>query len=233
MMFTTKMDFRKIFSLSDFVKISVREQIGIDLSGNHFRLARVIVRSNRKELVDVVYRDTTGLSDEDISLVVKSVLGAMNIKNPEILIAVPSHLVITKNIEIPSINHQEITTIVNLQAVRHTPYSREEIIVDYIHIGTYKETYSRILLLIAARDVIKRQFMLVEQAGFKCSGVFFAPEAIAAILDQFLKLNSREVPIGSIHIDDTSTDFMIVFKGKPMFIRSIPIGAQHFIEEKD
>ena len=226
-------DVKKILAVSDVLHTHPKEQVGIDLGGNHLKLARVVIHANKKELIDVVTRDVTGLSEEDISKAVKAAVETLKADEPEVVVAIPAHLVITKNIEIPSTDPREIMAIVNLQASRHTPYSREEIIVDYIHVGTYKQTYSRILLLIASREVIKRQFLIVEKAGFKCSGVLFAPEAIAAILDRFLKLSSHDVPIGSLHVDENSTDFMIISRDKPIFIRSIPVGTQHFFEEKE
>lgn len=225
-------DIKNPFSVSDIVHARPKEQVSIDLGGNHLKLARVIVHANKKELVGVVHRDVAGLSEEDIAKAVKSSIETLKANDPEVVVAIPAHLVITKNIEIPSTDPREIMAIVNLQASRHTPYSREEIIVDYLHIGTYKQTYSRILLLIASREVIRRQFLIVEKAGFKCAGVLFAPEAIAAMLDKFLKLSSHDVPIASLHVDENSTDFMIVSKDKPIFIRSIPVGTQHFFEEK-
>src|SRR3989344_348094 len=226
-------DIKKFFVVSDVIHTRSQEQVGIDLGGNHLKLARVIVQANKRELIDVVHRDITGLSEEDISKAVRTAVEISKANAPEVVVTIPAHLVITKNIEIPSTDPREIMAIVNLQASRHTPYSREEIIVHYIHVGVYKQTYSRILLLIASREVIKRQFLIVEKAGFKCSGVLFAPEAIAATLDKFLKLNSHDVPIGSLHVDESSTDFMIIFKDKPIFIRSIPVGTQHFFEEKE
>ncbi len=226
-------DIKKILAVSDIIHTQSKEQVGVDLGGNHVKLARVVIHANKKELIDVLHRDVSGLSEEDVSRALKVMMEPFRANMPEVLIAVPAHLVITKNIEIPSTDPREIMAIVNLQASRHTPYSREEIIVDYIHVGTYKQTYSRILLLIASREVIKRQFLIVEKAGFKCSGVLFAPEAIAATLDRFLKLSSHDVPIGSLHVDESSTDFMITSKDKPIFIRSIPVGTQHFFEEKE
>ncbi len=225
-------DIKRVFSVSDIVHTRPKEQVCIDLGGNHLKLARVVVHANKKELVGVIHRDVTGLSEEDIPKAVKAAMENLKANEPEVVVAIPAHLVITKNIEIPSTDPREIMAIVNLQASRHTPYSREEIIVDYIHVGTYKQTYSRILLLIASREVIRRQFLVVEKAGFKCVGVLFAPEAIAATLDKFLKLSSHDVPVASLHVDESSTDFMIIFKDKPTFIRSIPVGTQHFFEEK-
>ncbi|MBI3617401.1 MAG: pilus assembly protein PilM, partial [Candidatus Omnitrophica bacterium] len=147
-------DIKKVLSVSDVLHAHPKEQVGIDLGGNHLKFARVIIHANKRELVNIAHRDVTGMSEEDISKAVKTAIEDMKANDPEVVVTIPAHLVITKNIEIPSTDPREIMAIVNLQASRHTPYSREEIIVDYIHVGTYKQTYSRILLLIASREVI-------------------------------------------------------------------------------
>ncbi|MBI5150934.1 MAG: pilus assembly protein PilM [Candidatus Omnitrophica bacterium] len=216
-----------------FTRTVGREQVGIDLSGNHLKLARAAVSANRKELVRIASRDISGLSDEDIAKAVRASYGVLEAQSPEIILTMPAHLVITKNIEIPSTDPGEIREIVNLQAGRHTPYSREDIIVDYIDIGVYKQSYTRILLVIAARNVVKRQFMILERAGLKCEKVLFAPEAMAAILGRFVRMDSREVPLASIHIDEGFTDFMVISNERPAFIRSIPVGVQHLAEEAE
>ena len=65
-------DIKKFFTVPDIVHARPQEQVGIDLGGNHLKLARVIVQANKRELVDVVHRDITGLSEEDISRALKS-----------------------------------------------------------------------------------------------------------------------------------------------------------------
>lgn len=221
----------QIFNL--FPGVGNRELIGIDLSTNNLKIAHLKIYPNKKELVGVLNRNLSGLSDDDISKNVQTCIKELKIKKPTFLITIPSHLIISKNIEVPSTNDKEIREIINLQAGRHTPYSREEIIIDYIAIGTYKQNYTKILLLIVTNSVIKRQFVILEKAGIKIERVLLAQEGIAYLTSKIFKLDSAPVPVSIIHIDESYTDFTIVFKAKAIFIRSIPIGRQHLIAEAE
>ena len=81
---------------------------------------------------------------------------------------VSASLAITKNIEIPSCDHAEIREIISLQSRAGTPpYSREEIIVDYVDLGAYKNSYTKILLVIVARNIVKRHYETLSKAGLK------------------------------------------------------------------
>jgi type IV pilus assembly protein PilM len=210
-----------------------RELIGIDLSTNNLKIAHVKIYPNKRELVEVLNRNLGGLSDDDIAKTIQDSIKELKIKKPIVAITIPAHLVITKNIEVPSVNDKEIREIINLQAGRHTPYSREEIIIDYIAIGTYKQNYTKILLLIVTNSVIKKQFLVLDKAGVEIERVLLAQEGIAYLTTKIFKLDSLPSPVSIINIDEGFTDFTIVFRAKPIFIRSIPIGRQHLMAEAE
>ncbi len=207
--------------------------VGIDFSSNTLKIVHARGSHNNRKIVNFKSCDITGLGDVEISKVIRACFNDLAIKNADIINTVPTQLILTKNIEIPSIDPEVIKKIVDLQAPRHTPYSREEIVSSYINICTYKNTYTKILLVIVARNVIKRQFEILEKAGLKLKSVLLAPESLALSTFKLLKIQSEVVPIALLHIDEGLTDFSIVFKNKVLFIRSIPIGARNLVHEKE
>lgn len=210
-----------------------RDLVSIDLSTARLKIAHLRNMPNKKNAVNILQRDVTGLSDIEISKVIRASLYELEVRNPHIIDVMPAHSVITKNIEIPSINPQEIKEIINLQAGRHTPYSRDEIIVDYIDIGAYKHNYTKILLLIAVRSVVRRHADLLERAGFRLENVFLFAESLSYTLPKIIKIENENLPSAVMHIDENFSDFTIIFKSKVLFVRSIPIGAQQLVLEKD
>ncbi|MBI5144295.1 MAG: pilus assembly protein PilM, partial [Candidatus Omnitrophica bacterium] len=221
---------RKINPLSG---IASRDVIGFDFSGNNLKLVHMRLLSNKAEIVNLLTQNIAGLPDADISKIIASSFHALSVKNPHIVSAITSNLVITKNIEIPSIDPKEIREIINLQAGRHTPYSRDEIVIDYIDVGTYKNTYTKILLVIVTNNVIKRQFDVVGKAGLKLEKVLFAPEGLGRACARMLNIDTMNSPVSVINIDEGITNFTVVYKNRLVFERSIPIGAQQLIEDKD
>lgn len=213
--------------------VTNRDIVGIGIDEVDLKLAHVRYSPAKKEVVNLLSRNISGLADDEISRIIGGSFRELKVKNPYIVDTIPSHLVMTKNIEVPSTDPREIKEIIGLQAGRHTPYSREEIIVDYINIGTSKHSYTKILLVIVGRNVIKRQFDLVEKAGLRLQKVSFAPESLAWAASRILKIETGDSPVNIIHIDGNSTDFSIVFKGTVVFVRSIPIGIQNMMSEKE
>lgn len=208
-----------------------RDLVGLEFSGNALKLVWARVFPNKIELAALVHRDLTGASDEDIAKAIREVLGPLNLKSPEIINPCLPGSSITKNIEIPSIDPLEIREIVNLQAARHTPYSREEIIVDYVDIGIYKKSYTKVLLVIVGRNVIKKQLDILERVGTALPKFIFAPEGVAAWLTKIFRIEHQDTPSVVVHVDDFTSDFMIILKGKAIFLRPMPIGVQHLTEE--
>ncbi|MBN1870245.1 MAG: pilus assembly protein PilM [Candidatus Omnitrophica bacterium] len=216
-----------------FPHIGIKDIICVSLSGDNLKLAYAKISPTRKELVDLVSYEIQGLSDEEISKSVRSSLNSLKLNAPEVIVTVPSHATIAKNIEIPSLDPNEIREIVDLQAGRHTPYSREEIVIDYINIGAYRENYTKILLVIVTLSVIRRQIDILEKAGLRIEKVFFAPELIARYASHLLKGGQADAVRTVIHVDANFTDFINVCKGEVIFVRSIPIGKQHLSTEQD
>ena len=213
------------------IKFSRKDIIGIEFTANNIRLARVSLTGPRKEVVSLLSRDIGGLPDQEVAKLIADCLKEMKARNLPIFGAIPASLAITKNIEVPSIKPAEIREIVNLQAGRHTPYSREEITVDYINIGPYKNSYSKILLVIVARNIIERQSEILNKAGLRLEGMLFSPEAVAWAASKILKIETKDYPAIVIHADEYTTEFSVVFKNKLIFVRAISIGVQHILGE--
>jgi Tfp pilus assembly PilM family ATPase len=209
------------------------EFVGVDFNTNTLKLAYLKPSYNKMEVENLFTWSVSGLDDSDISKLLKTAFTDLKLKNPYIINIVPSNLVITKNIEIPSNDQEEIKEIINLQAGRHTPYSREEIIVDYVNIGTYKHNYTKILLVIVTRNVIKRQFDILNRTGFRLEKIFFAPEGLSWFASKVMKLETKNSPRCMVHVDELVTDFVVIYDDKPIFVRSMPIGAQHLANERE
>jgi len=213
--------------------LSNQQLLGIDLSGNNLKIVCVEVSLNKTEVTCILSYDITNVQDEGIIKLIKNAQEKLNLKEPYVINIIPAHLVITKNIEIPSIIPEEIKQIINLQASRHTPYSREEIIVDYINIGTYKNNYTRVVLVIVSRSAIKRQIEIIERAGLKPQKVFLSAEGMGFALGKIFKIDTELNPVGVVHLDENFSDFIVIFKNKPIFIRSISLGAQQILSSPE
>lgn len=205
----------------------------VDFSSDNLKIAHLRASANKKELVNLISRDIRGLPEADLSKLIKSLLRDMAVKNQHIVNVIPSPLAITRNIEVPSCDPNEIEEIVNLQASRLTPYAREDIIIDYVNIGTYRKNYTKLFLITVSRNIIKRQLDILWGAGIRIERVYFSAEGITRFIFRAVKLESEESTVNILHIDNNYTDFIIALKGKIIFVRGIPIGIEHLVVGKE
>ncbi|MCM8831013.1 MAG: pilus assembly protein PilM [Candidatus Omnitrophica bacterium] len=217
---------------SPFKHRNANEIIGIEFGHNILKISFLRCSNTKKEIIKLVSTNVASLAENEISKFINSSLYSINFTKPLIVDVITPNLVITKNIEIPSTNPEEIRQIINLQAARHTPYSKEEILVDYIEVGVYRQSYTKILLIIAPKNIIKKHFEILEKSGFGLDGVYFSPEALAVFFGELLKTEDHQ-PIILLNVDDIFTDFVVILKNKPVFVRSIPLGSQTFLVDKE
>ena len=204
-----------------------RDVLGLDISGQHLRFAAFRSVPGKLEAYILKEFSLKGFSEAQIIETLSPLLAKMKLRHPRAVGVISSNVAITKNIEIPSVDPQEIANIVSLQATRHTPYPREEIIVDHINIGTYKGNYSKVLLVIIPRKVVNKYIRLFALLNLDVETLVFAPEVLALSLSKRLGLESQDSPVGILHVDSIFSEFVVVLKRKVIFVRSFPLGAEH------
>lgn len=202
--------------------------MSLSLSDQELKLA-LITRGVglQKDVARLLSFSVKDLPEEEVMGKLKTLFEDLKLKSPRLLVSISSRWAITRTLEIPSLNASEIREIVNLQASRHTPYSRTEIIADYIDLGIFKRIYTKIFLTIIPRASLKRYDFLFEKLGLQVEKMSFALEAMARSFSKWLRFESTALPWCLIHIDIDTSDFAIISKTFLIFIRSIPIGAQH------
>ncbi len=219
------------FSLPFSSHSKSRDVLGIELDEHHLKMVHLQQKGIRREFSNIFVHPVRGLSDDAVLLQMRQTIAQWKAADARTFLAVPLPLVITRNIEIPSQEPAEIKEIVNLQASRHTPYARAEIIVDMMNLGVVRERYSKILLVIVPKETVNRQIQIVERSGLHLERVIFPPEAIAIASSKMMGKEADEGAYGVLHVDYTFTSFIVVDGGKIVFVRGIHIGANHLLEE--
>ncbi len=209
-----------------------RDILCAELDENYLKVVHLQQRGVRREFVNTVSHPVRGLFEEGLLLLLRQTLEQFQVQNPRVYLTVPLPLVITRNIEIPSQDPDEIKEIVNLQASRHTPYARAEIIVDMVNLGIVRERYSKILLVIVPKETVNKHIQLMERVGLRLEKVVFPPEAIAAAADKMMGKDAEGAPFVVIHMDYAFTNFIVVEASRILFVRGIHIGASHLTEER-
>lgn len=209
-----------------------KSNLGIEISEEFLKVAVVGHGSQGPKGVFLEGVAIKDLSDDKIAEALSDILKKRQMKYAKASVILPSHLAITKTLQIPSTDDNEIRDILNLQAGRHTPYAREEIVIDYINIGRVKEVYTKVLVIMVPREAIKKRVGIIERVGIKTSRVLFAADGIGKMCSRAIK-PSHEVPYALLNIDIELSDFHIFNDRGLIFTRGLPVGSRAVLEDKE
>lgn len=202
-----------------------KDYVPIEINERYLTMAHIKVTGLKQEIVNVATAEIFNLPHEEVSKKIREFISGEGVKKPEIINVIPSNLAIFKNIEIPSVDKKEIKDIIELQAGRHTPYSRGEIILDYMEIGVVHNRYTKILLVIVKKEAVVSRYDIIKMAGFKAESAILSSESISKLYFNLFPEKSLKAPVAIVHIDSVSSDFSVIFGDKIIYLRSIPIGV--------
>lgn len=143
-----------------------------------------------------------------------------------VLSCIPRQLVNVRLLELPSIETAEIDDMVELQVGRQTPYSLNEILSGYKALGAIRQgTYTRVMLVIAQRSIVRERYYAIEGAGLSVERMTVSSEGV---LNWFLYRMRKEAPgklVALLDVDSFFTHMIVVQHRKVVFTKSILWGA--------
>lgn len=171
-----------------------------------------------------------GESDLDISQKITAFLKKESLKPTDVILSHPSHNLTTRILSLPSVDPKEIKDIVDLQAVKQTPYSREEITAGFQILDSDASGYSRVLVTISHREVAARYFKIVELAGLYQTRMTASLEGARGWFKTLSKGKPvKEEPFLFLDVDWTTTDLHLFSGDKIIYSRSIGLGAKNLM----
>lgn len=206
-----------------------RDMVSVEIGGEFLKLAYLKKTSSGIEVLNLVSKDIRSLSDDDVVTFIQNYLTEHQIATQNTLTFISPRYTVNKNIELPSTNPEEIREIIKLQAGRYTPYSKEEIIIDYMPLGVFKGGYTKVLLVIVNRDIIKKYQNILERTGLRLKKIVLGQEIITHWLQGIRDI--QNAPFCVIHFDYGCVDFMVIQNGKATFVRSIPVGGYQLTQD--
>jgi Tfp pilus assembly PilM family ATPase len=201
----------------------------ISLDGQWLKLLQADGPPKARCITKLLACPVQGSSTEEILQLLKKAAAAEDIALADVLVANPTHLSTMRLFSLPSTDPKEIRDIVDLQAEKHTPYAKDEILTDFKVIERDKSGYSRVLLVITHQDVVHRAVRLIEAAGWTLERVGCELEGLIAWSQKAKRPASAKAPAGGslvIDVDGATTVLLIMAKGQPQFQRSLAMGTQ-------
>ncbi len=206
-----------------------KHYLSFSLNENVIKLVQVKASGTVEK---VARASAEGIAADSLGQTFKTLLHGFD-RKAAVICVIPASVTTSKIIEVPSSDPQEIKSIINLQVGRHTPYSREEVLIGHVNLGQGAPNNTKILLVIAHRNVIKDRLTVLEKASFIPDKILFVPEGIGRLYSKGLNLKRDSAPVGVIDVASSVVNFVVVSRGAAVFSRSIPMGIKHIIESQE
>lgn len=192
---------------SDWIKMVLAEA-----DGGSVRLAKVHI-----EPID---------TDVSVSETIAAAMKAQKFPAIPVTACLPRHAVNVRLLELPSIDEDELSDMIDLQVGRQTPYSKDEILSDYKVIGTTRKgTYTKVMLTIVQRSTVRARYHDLEASGSDIGQMSVSSEGASA---WFLARSGGVEDDGAtavLDVDSSHSDLIVIQHGKQAFTKSISVGA--------
>ena len=166
--------------------------------------------------------DDTELGRKRLS---EAILGAVNqagIKTKNIAIGLPASKTFTSIVETDTMTEREIAKTFKYDIDKYVPMPMSEAKADYIVLGISPNDPAKTEILVSSisKEYAEASLETVEKAGFNVVAMEPEPLAMARALAIPGAIDATLI----VDFGEKSTDLVIVYKGQPRLVRSIPGG---------
>ena len=146
-----------------------------------------------------------------------------------VIACLPRKVVNVRMVDLPSNEVDEIEDMVELQVQKLTPYSKAEILSDYVIMSANKSGYAQIMLVIVQRSILRQRYATIEAAGLQVEKMSLSSEGILS-WGNSSGSGSKGADI-VLDIGATNSELAVVSDGKLVFTRGIMMGADLLKED--
>ena len=225
---TLRENFKRIFPRPFQMKPG-RTVVALESSGECLKLAQVEVGARGKKIVKLVAR--TVVLKEDLSKTLVDLVSEGMIRADSVLISIPRNLVTVRNLQLPTTDPKELKEMINLQAVKQTPFLKDEIIVDYQIIRSSPEGYTDVVLVTTHRSIPNSGLKILDDAHLQAQGIHLSSYGV---LNTYRMIrgstrNEDNEPVAIVDIDSSFSDFMVVLDGQICFTKALSVGPAKLV----
>ena len=175
----------------------------------------------RREITSLIKKEFSSKDDTLIAEEIKKFLEPFGISSRKIFLNIPRHLVTVRLLKLPSTDEEEIVKIARIESLKRVPHANEDVITAHKIIEKFDDGYSRVLLVIAQSDVVKRPMDILKMAGV-ADIEFIALGSESLFL--WYRIAIKDVAKGSViavNIDTHHMDIDIIEGGNLVFTRGV------------
>ena len=128
----------------------------LEITQSHVKLAVAKSEPSGNTITFLGAKNIVEISNQVVAEAIKELISESKVKPQSLTCIIPRSSTIVRHLKLPSQDPAEIENMLDFQIKERIPYSREDIISDYLTIRRDEKGYSDILLATAHKDVVER-----------------------------------------------------------------------------
>ena len=188
-------------------------------------------------LPENVYQNGEILNSQIIADLIITSLKENKVSTQQVTGIINSSEIITREVSIPDIPENEITSLLSFQLDEFLPVDPDDYVVQHLVIGTILDEEVEklnILLIAIPKNMVLGHLELLNDAGLKPQILDFQGNAIAKLINFNGKINDNynpsDITTGSVDIGYDSSKLTIIKNGKIEVTRVLDTGAKNLYE---
>lgn len=222
--------------------ISLRKKnivTGLEIEEKYIKLAQAVKGFDGKnKIIKIVIKKLETSSEKNTIEGLQEIIKQLKSPVGQLIVSIPRHKVTLRFIRIPSTNEKEIRNIVELQTLKELPFSKEEIVSDYVVSEVTSDGYAQVLIVIVHKQEIDFYLNLLRQAGLETERMTFSTEGLAlwyrrtscgerSRTTEYRPSNNCLI---LVELDADNTDIVILGNARIKFSRGISLGLSDLTE---
>ena len=207
--------------------------VAVEIGNDWLKIVQKTCGKNGKAVYVIDLSKLAQIKDS-VATAISQVFKNLKLNKKHVVAYIPRHLVTVRMLELPATDPKEISDMISLQIGKQTPYSKEEIVSSHKIVEVGQSGYAKVMLVIAARNIINERTDTLAKAGLNVDRVAISSEGV---YDWFCANYMKDIKLESfqgivlVDIDSNYSDFIVIRRGKMIFTRNIFIGSNHLIQE--
>jgi type IV pilus assembly protein PilM len=223
-----------------------RNLVSIDLgsqnihlvSGRYNKGSIEVRKAALKHLPEGIFKDGKIEDFRTLKETIKNTIAENKIKDKNTVLTIQSTSVITRDLTLPTVKHEELGNMVKYEIEQYLPIVSTEYIIEYTLLDEVEEggiKQSRIQVAAMPKNMVENYLNLVKEAGLKPAALDIHSNAVAKLFSNTMAINrdtyTLDKTIAFIDMGYRSIIIHILSKGKPAFSRIITLGAREIDSE--
>ncbi len=168
-------------------------------------------------------------ADEQIRVALDQFLLKHEVKRSTVMVSVPGHMAFARFAKLPPVEPKKIPDIVKFEAVQQIPFPIDEVEWDYQTFQDSDAPDVEVGIFAITKTRLHPWLQHFQTMNIPVHGVVLSPVAVFNALNHDLDLADRSNGTILMDIGTQSTD-LIITEGHRAWLRTIPLGGNHFTE---